>query len=98
TGDFLTAKPRAGNIYTSNGGWSLCSPHCYTTMKPFGNDVLSLWRQWIRCAGALYGLSETKTVAYITRLKSNVILQHIANELHPSTSAYIIKYNNEYYQ
>ena len=87
TGDFLKAKLRPGNVYTSNGVVDFVR-----LLMTHYNEYFPATMPFLRgdsgfAVPALYELCETASVAYIIRLKSNAILQRIAAEMHPSTPA-----------
>ena len=96
TGDFLKAQLRPGNVYTSNGVVDFIKPlithynEHFPEMTPFvrGDSGFAI--------PALYELCEKESVYYVIRLKSNAVLQRLAEEYHPSsTSSDITK--AEYY-
>src|SRR5699024_7535797 len=97
TGDFLKAKLRPGNVYTSNGVVEFIQPlikHFNETspeITPFlrGDSGFAL--------PELYELCEEESVYYTIRLKSNAVLQRVAEELCPSTSTIDVTQSECYY-
>lgn len=81
TGDFLKAKLRPGNVYTSNGVVDFVKPLIqhynvkFPEMTPFlrGDSGFAV--------PALYDLCEDESVYYVIRLKSNANLQRLATIL-----------------
>ncbi|WP_373281930.1 transposase, partial [Compostibacillus humi] len=47
---------------------------------------------------ALYDLCEDESVYYVIRLKSNAILQRMADELHPATEIFDVTKSEHYYE
>jgi len=86
TGDFLKAKLRPGNVYTSNGVVEFIQPLIEHYNEKFPETTLFLRGDSGFAVPALYELCEKESVFYIIRLKSNAILRNIANEYHPSTT------------
>ncbi len=86
TGDFLKAKLRPGNVYTSNGVVEFIQPLIEHYNEKFPETTPFLRGDSGFAVPALYELCEKESVYYVIRLKSNANLQKIANELHPSTS------------
>ncbi len=86
TGDFLKAKLRPGNVYTSNGVVEFIQPLIEYYNEKFPETTPFLRGDSGIAVPALYELCEKESVFYVIRLKSNANLQKIANELHPSTS------------
>jgi hypothetical protein len=83
TGDFLKAKLRPGNVYTSNGVVEFIQP-----LIEHYNDEVPATSLFVRgdsgfAVPALYELCEKESVYYVIRLKSNAQLQQIAAEYHP---------------
>lgn len=86
TGDFLKAKLRPGNVYTSNGVVAFIQPLIEHYKETFPETS-----QFVRgdsgfAIPALYDLCEKESVYYVIRLKSNATLQGIAEEYHPSST------------
>jgi len=86
TGDFLKAKLRPGNVYTSNGVVEFIQPLIEHYNEKFPETTLFLRGDSGFAVPALYDLCENESVFYIIRLKSNAILQSLAEELHPSSA------------
>lgn len=85
TGDFIKAKLRPGNVYTSNGVVEFIQP-----LFEHYNETFPETTPFVRgdsgfAVPALYDLCEKESVYYVIRLKSNANLQRIADELHPSS-------------
>ena len=87
TGDFLKAKLRPGNVYTSNGVVDFVQPLIAHYNEKFPATMPFLRGDSGFAIPALYDLCEQESVAYIIRLKSNAILQRMADEMHPATSS-----------
>jgi hypothetical protein len=85
TGDFLKAKLRPGNVYTSNGVVDFIQPVIEHYNNTFSGTVLFLRGDSGFAVPALYALCEKEPVFYVIRLKSNAQLQKLAEEYHPST-------------
>lgn len=83
TGDFLKAKLRPGNVYTSNGVVDFIQPLLEHYNEKFPETTPFLRGDSGFAVPALYDLCEQESVYYVIRLKSNPNLQKIANELHP---------------
>lgn len=84
TGDFLKAKLRAGNAYTSNG----VVPFVQPVIEHY-NDMFPETTPFLRgdsgfAVPALYELCEEESVSYVIRLKANANLKKLADELHPT--------------
>ncbi|WP_078430515.1 IS1380 family transposase [Alkalihalobacterium alkalinitrilicum] len=85
TGDFLKAKLRPGNVYTSNGVVDFIQPLIDHYNEKFPETTPFLRGDSGFAVPALYELCEKESVYYVIRLKSNANLQRIADELHPSS-------------
>lgn len=85
TGDFLKAKLRPGNVYTSNGVIEFIQPLIEHYNEKFPATSLFLRGDSGFAVPALYDLCEKESVYYVIRLKSNAQLQQIAEEYHPSS-------------
>ena len=85
TGDFLKAKLRPGNVYTSNGVVEFIQPLIEHYNETFPETSLFLRGDSGFAVPALYELCEKESVYFIIRLKSNAQLQSLAKEYHPST-------------
>ncbi len=96
TGDFLKAKLRPGNVYTSNGVVDFVKPLITHYNEKFPETTPFLRGDSGFAVPALYDLCEEESVYYVIRLKSNANLQRLADELHPS-SAPIDTSKTEYY-
>lgn len=86
TGDFLKAKLRPGNVYTSNGVVEFIQPLIEHYNDKFPETSLFLRGDSGFAVPALYDLCEKESVYYIIRLKSNAQLQSLAEEYHPSST------------
>src|SRR5699024_6855109 len=84
TGDFVKAKLRAGNAYTSNGVAPCAQPviEHYNGMFPETPPFLRGDSGF--AVPALYELCEEESVSYVIRLKANANLKKLADELHPT--------------
>ncbi len=85
TGDFLKAKLRPGNVYTSNGVIEFIQPLIEHYNEKFPETSLFLRGDSGFAVPALYELCEKESVYYVIRLKSNAQLQQIAEEYYPSS-------------
>ncbi|RKJ69587.1 IS1380 family transposase [Butyricicoccus sp. 1XD8-22] len=85
TGDFLKAQLRPGNVYTSNGVVGFIQPMIEHYVENFPEITLFLRGDSGFAVPALYDLCEKESVSYIIRLKSNAVLQALAEELRPSS-------------
>lgn len=85
TGDFLKAKLRPGNVYTSNGVVDFIQPLIKHYNEKFPETTPFIRGDSGFAVPALYDLCEKESVYYVIRLKSNANLQRIAEELLPST-------------
>ena len=85
TGDFLKAKLRPGNVYTSNGVVEFIQPIIEHYNEKFPETTPFLRGDSGFAVPSLYDLCEKESVYYVIRLKSNANLQRIADELHPSS-------------
>jgi hypothetical protein len=83
TGDFLKAKLRPGNVYTSNGVIEFIQPLIEHYNEKFPETSLFVRGDSGFAVPALYELCEKESVYYVIRLKSNAQLQQIAEEYHP---------------
>jgi hypothetical protein len=86
TGDFLKAKLRPGNVYTSNGVVEFIQPLIEHYNDKFPATSLLVRGDSGFAVPALYDLCEKESVYFVIRLKSNATLQQIAKELHPSST------------
>jgi len=86
TGDFLKAKLRPGNVYTSNGVVEFIQPLIEHYNEKFPETSLFLRGDSGFAVPALYELCEKESVYYIIRLKSNAKLQSLAEECRPSST------------
>ncbi|RIJ62797.1 IS1380 family transposase [Rummeliibacillus sp. POC4] len=84
TGDFLKAKLRPGNVYTSTGVVEFIQPLIEHYNQTFPETSLFLRGDSGFAVPALYDLCEKESVYFIIRLKSNPQLQSLAKEYHPS--------------
>jgi hypothetical protein len=85
TGDFLKAKLRPGNVYTSNGVVEFIQPLIEHYNEKFPETTSFVRGDSGFAVPALYDLCEKESVYYAIRLKSNANLQRIAEEIHPSS-------------
>jgi len=85
TGDFLKAKLRPGNVYTSNGVIDFIQPLIEHYNEKFPETIPFLRGDSGFAIPELYELCEKESVYYTIRLKSNAILQRFAEELNPPT-------------
>lgn len=85
TGDFLKAKLRPGNVYTSNGVVEFIQPLIEHYNERFPETTSFIRGDSGFAVPALYELCEKESVYYVIRLKSNAILQRIAEDLLPPT-------------
>lgn len=98
TRDFLKAKLRPGNVYTSNGVVDFVKP----LIKHY-NDKFPETTPFLRgdsgfAVPDLYSLCESESVYYVIRLKSNAILQRMADELHPSIVSFDVTESEYHYE
>lgn len=84
TGDFMKAKLRPGNIYTSNGVVDFIQPLVEHYNKNFPKTTPFIRGDSGFAVTALYELCEKESVYYVIRLNWNANLQRIADEIHPS--------------
>jgi len=98
TGDFLKAKLRPGNFYTSNGVVKFIQPLIEHYTEKFPETSLFLRGDSGFAVPALYALCEKESVYYIIRLKSNAQLQSIAEEYHPSTTSIDVSKQECFYE
>jgi len=86
TGDFLKAKLRPGNVYTSNGVVEFIQPLIEHYNEKFPATTLFVRGDSGFAVPALYDLCDKESVYFVIRLKSNANLQRIAEEIHPSST------------
>ncbi|NCU19107.1 IS1380 family transposase, partial [Pallidibacillus pasinlerensis] len=98
TGDFLKAQLRPGNVYTSNGIIEFIRPLIEHYNEKFPETSLFLRGDSGFAVPALYDLCEDESVYYVIRLKSNAILQRMADELHPATEIFDVTKSEHYYE
>lgn len=98
TGDFLKAKLRPGNVYTSNGVVDFVKPLIEHYNEKFPETTPFLRGDSGFAVPALYDLCEDESVYYVIRLKSNAILQRMADELHPATEISDVSKSEHYYE
>ncbi|MFB1052298.1 IS1380 family transposase [Paraliobacillus sp. JSM ZJ581] len=98
TRDFLKAKLRPGNVYTSNGVVDFVKPLIAHYNEKFPETTPFLRGDSGFAVPALYDLCEDESVYYVIRLKSNAILQRLADELHPSTAPSDVSEAEYYYE
>ncbi|WP_262393671.1 IS1380 family transposase [Sporolactobacillus inulinus] len=87
TGDFLKAKLRPGNRYTSHGVADFVRPILEHYNEHFPETTPFLRGDSGFATPELYELCEKESVYYAIRLKSNAILQRMAEELHPNDAS-----------
>lgn len=85
TGDFLKASLRPGNVYTSNGVVEFIQPLIEHYNEKFPETTPFVRGDSGFAVPALYDLCEKESVYYVIRLKSNAILQRMADDLLPSS-------------
>lgn len=98
TRDFLKAKLRPGNVYTSNGVVDFVKPLITHYNEKFPETIPFLRGDSGFAVPALYDLCEDESVYYVIRLKSNANLQRLANELHPSSIPSDVTKTEYYYE
>ena len=98
TGDFLKAKLRPGNVYTSNGVVDFVKPLIEHYNEKFPETTPFLLGDSGFAVPALYDLCEDESVYYVIRLKSNAVLQRMADELHPATEISDVSMSECYYE
>lgn len=98
TGDFMKAILRPGNVYTSNGVVDFIEPLIHHYNEKFPETTPFLRGDSGFAVPALYDLCEDESVYYVIRLKSNAILQRIADELPPATTLSDITKAEYYYE
>ena len=98
TGDFLKAKLRPGNVYTSNGVVDFIRPLIEHYNEKFPDTTPFLRGDSGFAVPALYDLCEKESVYYVIRLKSNANLQRLADELHPSSFISDVSKAEMYYE
>ncbi|MFB1051486.1 IS1380 family transposase [Paraliobacillus sp. JSM ZJ581] len=86
TGDFLKAKLRPGNVYTSNGVRDFVEPIIKHYNEKFPETTPFIRGDSGFAVPELYDLCEAESVYYVIRLKSNAILQRLADKYQPSTA------------
>ena len=84
TDDFLKAKLRPSNAYTSNG----VAPFVQPVIEHY-NDMFPGTTPFLRgdscfAVPALYELCEEESVSYVIRLKANANLKKLVDELYPT--------------
>src|SRR5699024_3751552 len=84
TRDFLKAKLRPGNVYTSNGVVDFMEPLISHYNETFPETTPFLRGDSGFAVPELYDLCEKESVYYVIRLKANSNLQRLANDYHPS--------------
>jgi Transposase DDE domain. len=84
TGDFLKAKLRPGNRSTSQGAADFVRPILEHYNEQFPETTPFLRGDSSFAAPELYQLCEEESVFYTIRLKSNAVLQRMAEDLHPN--------------
>lgn len=98
TGDFLKAKLRPGNVYTSNGIVEFIQPLIEHYNQKFPETNLFLRGDSGFAVPALYELCEKESVLYVIRLKSNLQLQSLAKEYHPSSAPRDVSETEHYFE
>lgn len=98
TGDFLKAKLRPGNVYTSNGVVDFIQPLIEHYNEAFPETIPFLRGDSGFAVPALYDLCEKESVFYVIRLKSNANLQRLADELHPFSVSSDVTKTECYYE
>ncbi|WEG11150.1 IS1380 family transposase [Pullulanibacillus sp. KACC 23026] len=98
TGDFLKAKLRPGNVYTSNGVVDFIQPLIEHYNETFPETSLFLRGDSGFAVPGLYTLCERESVFYVIRLKSNTQLQQLAKEYHPATEPLDISKTECYFE
>lgn len=84
TGDFLKAKLRPGNRYTSHGVVDFVRPILAHYNEQFPETTPFLRGDSGFATPDLYTLCEDESVFYTIRLKTNAVLLRMAEELHPN--------------
>jgi hypothetical protein len=98
TRDFLKAKLRPGNVYTSNGVVDFVEPLIEHYNEKFPETIPFLRGDSGFAVPALYDLCEKESVYYVIRLKSNAVLQRMADELHPAIVPSDVTRSEHYYE
>jgi len=98
TGDFLKAKLRPGNVYTSNGVVEFIQPLIEHYNETFPETSLFLRGDSGFAVPALYELCEKESVYYVIRLKSNAQLKSLAEEYHPASVPEDVSKTERYYE
>lgn len=98
TGDFLKAQLRPGNVYTSNGVIDFVEPLIKHYNEKFPETTPFLRGDSGFAVPALYDCCESESVYYVIRLKSNAILQRMADELHPAIEVSDVTRSEHYYE
>ncbi|KYD04502.1 hypothetical protein B4102_3269 [Heyndrickxia sporothermodurans] len=98
TGDFIKAKLRPGNVYTSNGVVDFIQPLIEHYNEKFPETTPLVRGDSGFAIPALYDLCEKESVYYVIRLKANANLQRIADELHPSSMTSEVTNTECYYE
>lgn len=84
TGDFLKAKLRPGNVYTSNGVVDFIRPLIEHYNEQFPEKSYLVRGDSGFAVPELYDLCEKESIFYLIRLKSNARLKALAEEYHPT--------------
>jgi hypothetical protein len=98
TGDFLKAKLRPGNVYTSNGVLEFIQPLIEHYNEKFPETSLFVRGDSGFAVPSLYDLCEKESVYYVIRLKSNANLQRLAEEYHSSSKISDVTTTECYYE
>ncbi|WP_033827309.1 IS1380 family transposase, partial [Bacillus andreraoultii] len=98
TGDFLKAKLRPGNVYTSNGVVEFIQPLIEHYNETFPETSLFLRGDSGFAVPALYELCERESVYYVIRLKSNAQLKSLAEEYHPTSVPEDVSKTERYFE
>lgn len=85
TGDFLKAKLRPGNVYTSNGVVPFIEETIQHYRRSFPDTAIFIRADSGFAVPDLYDLCEREGIFYLIRLKHNATLQKIGNKCHPNT-------------
>ncbi|MFT8323335.1 MAG: IS1380 family transposase [Bacillus sp. (in: firmicutes)] len=84
TGDFLKAKRRPGNRYTSHGVVDFVRPNLEHDNEHFPETTPFVRADSGFATPDLYQLCEDESVFYTIRLKTHAVLLRMAEELHPN--------------
>ncbi|GAA0616044.1 IS1380-like element ISEcp1 family transposase [Virgibacillus siamensis] len=98
TRDFLKAKLRPGNVYTSNGVVEFVKPLITHYNEMFPETTPFLRGDSGFAVPDLYECCEAESVYYVIRLKSNPNLQRLAEEYCPSTAPSDVTKSECYYE